>query len=245
VLPSQFESCPNGICLLSYLEQRLTVDLRNDPIETTRGFYASLAVQEGFNIGGNGYRYLRFLPEARAFLPLGPYVVLAARARVGLLVPVSEKEPAPIVARFSSGGPNAMRGYYTGRLSPMRLEDGRWVPVGGNGLVDGSVELRLRLAGSLGGVLFVDAGNVSLPSATPSAWQTALDPTLLQWAAGLGLRYRTPFGPLRLDVGARLPTDWSAGVLFDHRFPPVPTLEGERVHREVLMTVHLTLGEAF
>jgi translocation and assembly module TamA len=245
VLPSQFESCPRGICLLSYFEQRLAVDLRDDPIETRRGFYAAVAVQEGFNIGGNGYRYLRFLPEARAFLPLGGSAVLAARARVGLLVPVGEDAPAPIVARFSSGGPNAMRGYYTGRLSPMRLEDGAWVPVGGNGLVDGSVELRLRLWGSVGGVLFVDAGNVSLASSRPSEWQVALDPTTLQWAAGLGLRYRTPFGPVRLDVGARLPSDWAAGVPFDLRFPPVPTPEGERVHREPLVTFHLTLGEAF
>ena len=51
----------------------------------------------------------------------------------------------------------------------------------------------------------VEGGALAPRMAQLRAWQTALDPTLLQWAAGLGLRYQTPFGPLRIDVGVRLP----------------------------------------
>ena len=222
---------------------------------------ATLVVQEGFNIGGYGYRYLRLVPEARGYLPLGKRVVLAARTRVGMLVPVKEEGEPPIVARFNGGGPQSQRGYYTGRLSPMVLRSGDWVPVGGNGMADGSVELRVDLSKSWGGALFVDAGNVSRPSAQPNGYQPALDPTLLQWAAGLGVRYRTPFGPIRFDVGVQVPTDLAGGVPFEHRFPTVPSVENAGapiydktgavvgyvpgVHREPWIAFHVSVGEAF
>jgi translocation and assembly module TamA len=246
----ELENCQGGVCLLSFLEQRVGWDGRDDPVNTRRGLYVFLAVQEGFNLGGYGYRYLRFLPEARAFLPVGDWGVLAVRARVGALVPVNETGAPPIVARFTGGGPQSMRGYYTGRLSPMRLEAGDWIAVGGNGLADGTVELRFDIAGSLGGALFLDAGNVSLPSGSPTAYRTVLDPTELQWATGFGLRYRTPFGPVRFDVGVQVPTNLSSGVEFDDRFPAVPAIVNPgpgipSAHREPWIAFHLSLGEAF
>jgi translocation and assembly module TamA len=241
------ENCVGSVCLLSYLEQRIAWDGRDNPVNTRRGYYVSLAVQEGFDVAGYGYRYLRFLPELRAFYPLGARTVLAFRTRVGALVPVGEEGDPPIVARFSAGGPLSMRGYYTQRLSPMVRQGGQWVPVGGNGLADGSVELRFDLNPSLGGALFVDAGAVSDASARPSAYRTALDPTRLQWAGGVGLRYKTPFGPLRLDIAARLPERFDGPV--NDWFPPVPFAIDERRarvdHREPIVAVHLALGEAF
>jgi len=238
----QFRSCPNQVCLLSYLEQRLSLDLRDDPINTRRGAYLALSVQEGIHMGGYGYQYFRVLPEARAYWPLGAGTVLALRARAGAIIPIAEKDAPPVVALFFSGGANAMRGYGWQRLSPMQQEGTRWVATGGNGLLDGSLELRQHLAGSVGGVLFLDAGNVTAASSEPGRWRDVLDPTRLQLAAGLGLRYGTPFGPLRVDVGARLPTDWSAGVPYSQRFPTVP---GGADHREPIVAVHVSLGEAF
>jgi translocation and assembly module TamA len=241
------ENCVGSVCLLSYLEQRIAWDGRDNPVNTRRGYYVSLAVQEGFAVSGYGYQYLRFLPELRAFYPLGSRTVLAFRTRVGALVPVGEAGEPPVVARFTAGGPLSMRGYYTQRLAAMVRQRGQWVPVGGNGLADGSAELRFDLNPSLGGALFVDAGAVSDASARPSAYQTALDPTRLQWAGGVGLRYKTPFGPLRLDIAARLPDRFDGPV--NDWFPPVPYAideRGARVdHREPIVAVHLALGEAF
>jgi translocation and assembly module TamA len=245
----ELQSCVNNVCLLSYLEQQLAWDGRDDPVNTRRGLYVALSVQEGANLGRYGYRYFRFLPEARGFVPLGDRFVLAARARIGMLSPVGEQQAPPIVARFYAGGPQSMRGYGTNRLSPMVLQNGDWIPVGGNGLVDGSLELRFDIAGPLGGAVFADAGYVSRPSSSSSAFRDALDPTLLQWALGLGVRYRTPFGPIRLDVAFRLPTDLSSGVPFPERFPAVPSVDsagnvvGE--HREPWWAFHLSIGEAF
>jgi translocation and assembly module TamA len=235
------ENCHGNVCLLTYLEQRIAWDGRDNPVNTRRGLYVGFSLQEAFAVGTYGYRYLRFLPELRAFWPLGSRTVVAVRGRVGALIPVREEGEPPVVARFTAGGPLSMRGYYTRRLAKMVRQRDEWVPVGGNGLADANVELRFDLTGNVGGALFLDAGNVSDSSAIPSAWRTALDPTLLQWAAGVGLRYRTPFGPLRLDVGVRLPEELSA------RPPPVPytSWPDGTPHREPVVAVHLSIGEAF
>jgi translocation and assembly module TamA len=247
----QLQNCPDKVCLLSYLEQRVAWDGRDDPLNTTRGLYASLSVQEGFRVDGKGYRFLRLLPEARLFLPLGGATVLAARARLGALLPLGETERAPVVALFTLGGALSMRGYGAQRLSPMSLQDGKWIPTGGNGLLEGSLELRQALTTNLAGALFLDGGNVSPASPGFSAWRDVLDPTRLQLALGVGVRYRTPFGPLRVDLAGRLPTDWRAGVPFSKRFPPVPAtpaapgLPAGPDHREPIAALHVSLGEAF
>ncbi len=243
--PPLLENCPSSVCLLSYLEQRIAWDGRDDPVNTRRGLYVAFAVQEGFDVGAYGYQYLRFLPELRFFLPLGTSVVLATRARVGALVPVGETGDPPLPARFKAGGPLSMRGYGTWRLAKMVRRGNDWVPVGGNGLADGSLELRFGITRNLGGAIFIDAGNVSDASAVPTTWQTVLDPTLLQFAGGLGLRYRTPLGPVRLDVAARLPE--RLGTLSEESFPAVPftTWPDGTPHREPIVAVHLSLGEAF
>jgi translocation and assembly module TamA len=244
-------SCPGRLCLLSYVEERLALDLRDDPIETRQGTYFAVAVQQGFRLGGYGYQYLRFLPEVRAFVPLGRRAVLAARARLGALVPVAEASPPPIVARFTGGGPLSMRGYYVGRMSPLQLQDGEYVPVGGNGLVDGALELRFDATRTLGLAIFLDAGNVSKPDADGLAWLAAADPTMLQYAAGLGVRWRTPVGPLRVDVASRLPNPLAptAGVpglaVLTDACAASPGSDYPCVHREPLVSVHITLGEAF
>jgi translocation and assembly module TamA len=239
------QNCASAICLLSYLEQRIAWDGRDDPVNTRRGVYVSLSVQEGTNLGGAGYRFIRVLPELRGFLPLGPHVVVATRARVGALIPIHEAGEPPIVARFYAGGPLSNRGYYTRRLSPMIVQRGEWVPIGGNGLADGSLELRWGVGGGWGTALFLDAANVSAPSGRPTAYQEALRVQDLQLAAGFGVRYGTPFGPVRLDLGVRLPTDWSPGVAFGHRFPTVPTFDDVIPHREPILAVHFSIGEAF
>jgi translocation and assembly module TamA len=243
------ENCVGSVCLLSYLEQRLAWDGRDDPVNTRRGFHVSLAVQEGFHVGAYGYQYLRLLPELRAFHPLGARTVVAFRARFGALVPLGEAGAPPLVARFMAGGPISMRGYYTQRLGVLARQRGEWVAVGGNGLADGSVELRFGLGRTVGAVVFLDAGAVSNASSSPTEYQTALDPTRLQYAAGAGLRYHTPFGPLRLDVAARLPDNFRGD--FDTWFPPVPYAYAEdgrlvrQPHREPIVAVHLAIGEAF
>lgn len=238
----EVQNCPGEVCVLSYLEQRVTWDGRDHPLLTTAGLYLSLAVQEGFPLGGQAYTYLRVLPEVRWFRSLGRNAVLAARARLGALVPVSETGPAPVVALFMAGGAGSMRGYGADRLSPMVFAEDEWVPTGGNGLIEGSLEVRRTLRGNLVGALFLDAGNVSGADGVPSTYKEVFDLSELQLALGVGIRYRTSVGPFRADFAFRLPNDLSPGVPFDERFPTVP---GDSGHREPIAVFHIALGEAF
>lgn len=263
----QLATCPGqdpSLCLLSYFEQRLAVDLRDDPINTTKGLYLALSVQEGFSVAGNGASFLRLLPEARAFLSLPFDFVLAARGRLGFL---SSPTEVPIVAKFTSGGPNLMRGYYTRQLSPVLAycpvgstcpvagtggQSGvQYLPVGGNGLVDGTVELRFPISGELGGATFLDFGDVRASASD------ALDIRNLQYAVGAGIRYKTVFGPLRIDLAARLPGPTGQPGVEVLQLCPASgcnsTATSSRsvlvntgfFHHDPIVSFHLSIGEAF
>jgi translocation and assembly module TamA len=240
-------TCPShdpSLCLLSYLEQRVALDLRDDPINTRRGLYLAISLQEGFSAFGAGTPYLRVLPEARAFLPLPARTVLALRTRVGIVEPSGGAADVPIVAKFVSGGPNAMRGYYNTQLSPVVRSGTSYVAVGGKGLVDGSAELRFPISGPIGGAAFLDFGNVRISAAE------ALDLRNLQYAVGAGIRYNTLFGPIRVDVAYRLPTAAGGeqpGVQIADIGPGgtvVPDPAGA-LHHYPFVLVHLSIGEAF
>jgi translocation and assembly module TamA len=237
-------ACVDDRCFLSYLEQRLRWDGVDDPLDPKRGVVAAISLQEGFQMRKYGYGYLRFLPEVKAYWSPSARTVLAARLRVGALVPLDQEAAPPVTARFLGGGPGSQRGFNTTRLSPYALdENGDYAPVGGNGLVDGSVELRFAMTADWSGALYVDIGNVSDYDAQPDTWQGAFDPALMQWAAGLGLRYATPVGPLRVDGAIRIPTQWGRGLSWSQGLPPLLGLpEGQN---EPVWAIHISLGDSF
>ena len=99
----------------------------------------------------------------------------------------------PFSKKYFLGGATSIRGW--GRYEVGPLSDG--LPIGGNSMFAFSEELRASLHGNLGGVLFLDAGNVWADS-----WGIKLND--LRYAVGPGLRYETPIGPIRLDFGYQL-----------------------------------------
>ena len=125
-------------------------------------------------------------------LPGGP--VAALRLLGGAATPTRGSEDLLPNRRFYSGGSASMRGYRRHRLGP-RDADG--APLGGESVLELSVELRFRLFWRLRGVLFWDAGQV---------WRNWEDTDLneLVAAVGPGLTLDTPLGPLRADLGFRL-----------------------------------------
>jgi hypothetical protein len=211
---------------LAFAEEKVALDLRDVPLDAHRGVYAELALQEGGGLGD--YRYLRIQPELRGYLPLGSRLVLAGRGRGGLLLGDS-----PLTERFFGGGASGHRGFGFRRLAPQALTgSGERLPLGGNAMLEGSVEARLDVARVwghwLGVNLFVDGGDV-----TKEARELALD--ALHLAGGLGLRVQTPYGPVRADLGFRLNrTDEAPGPGgLDNPDP------GDR------WTGHISFGEAF
>jgi len=132
-------------------------------------------------------------------LPTGPgRTVLAARALAGLAEGAGELSLPPD-QRFYAGGSGTIRGYVYQSVGP-KFTDPESTPIGGTAFTAGSVELRQRIGPHLGAAAFVDAGQVSA-SLKAVAGEFAV-------GAGVGLRYYTPIGPIRLDVAVptrRLP----------------------------------------
>ncbi len=116
-------------------------------------------------------------------------LVLAARGKMGSLYP-QEAHSIPASLRFYAGGGNSVRGYAYQDLGP---EDIHGDPIGGASIVEGSVELRYKITDTISIVPFIDFGNVY-----SEAYFSY--PLNLKFGMGLGLRYFTPVGPLRLDV---------------------------------------------
>ncbi len=119
--------------------------------------------------------------------------VLAGRVGLGSIAGEGLSE-IPATRRFYAGGGGSVRGYAYRTLSPLG-PDGRLT--GGRSLFEGSVEARIKVTDTIGVVPFFDAG-MAFESAVPNFKET------LQMAAGLGLRYYTAIGPIRLDVAAPL-----------------------------------------
>jgi translocation and assembly module TamA len=97
----------------------------------------------------------------------------------------------PANKRFYAGGGSSIRGYRFQSVGPLGPAN---TPLGGRALFEVSTELRVKVTDTIGGVIFIDGGNVydgELPDFS----------TNLQWAAGFGGRYFTAFGPVRLDFG--------------------------------------------
>jgi outer membrane translocation and assembly module TamA len=200
----------SGDCLvwLSYLEQQITWDLRDNALEPRAGGYFSVSFQEGGGPLGGDFSYLRVLPDVRGYVSFGEHkeLTFSGRLRFGELWPTSgNPNDSAVVTRFYAGGAVSMRGFGDRRLSPLLeapapgTNQTVTVPIGGNGMIDGSFEARYSLTENLRLATFVDYGQVTTGLASPS------DVAQLLWAAGVGLRYLTPIGPIRVDIARRLP----------------------------------------
>lgn len=153
----------------------------------------------------SGANFLKVRGEASIYRSLDSdgRIVFAARAAAGSIV------GAPLAAipadrRFYSGGGGSVRGYAYQGVGP---RDATGKPTGGRSFAEASLEMRIKVSEKFGLVPFIDAGTVS--AATVPSLST------LQFGAGLGLRYLTPFGPLRVDAAVplnRRPGDPSFGV---------------------------------
>jgi len=157
--------------------------------------------------------FVKLVLEARHYLPLSQRLLFATRLKLGGIEPYGSSTEVPFNVRFFAGGPGSVRGFQLNRLGPVNADGD---PIGGLSLIEGSAELRFPLFGDFGAVLFLDFGNVFRPPFTYHLGD-------LRYAVGPGLRYNTPVGPLRLDVG----------FIVDHR-------QGENFGR-----IEFSIGQAF
>lgn len=205
---------------ITSLSPNLYIDRRDDPVEPQRGWTDFLQVTWAFPLVSTEASFLKLFWQHTHILGLGRAGTLATSVRLGLIDPIGDgglqPDPAvpaglpnaliPISERFFAGGRTSHRAFERDRLgvpgetllvagSP--LPDGRPLAIGGNALALWNLDYRFPIAGPVGGILFADLGNVW------ADWKNVdLDDSRL--GAGLGIRYRSPIGPLRLEIGWNL-----------------------------------------
>jgi outer membrane protein insertion porin family/translocation and assembly module TamA len=166
----------------------------NNLLDARRGYLASVHLEQAGKWLGGTYDYYELTTEARYFKSFGN-VVAAVQARVGSIDGFGEQESdVPFFKRYFLGGATTLRGWGRFEVSPL---SGGGLPIGGASFANFSAELRAPVWRSLGAVVFLDGGNV-----WTNPWEMGLDS--LRYDVGPGLRYQTPIGPIRADIGYQL-----------------------------------------
>ena len=181
-------------------------DRRDDPIDTHKGIYNTMDIAAAPRAFGSEITFGRFLGRNATYHPIGKKLVLARATSFGIVHPlhnVADPNTAiPLPEHFFSGGATSERGFPDLQAGPRDLVTG--FPLGGTALLMNQTELRFPLLGEdIGGVLFHDMGNVySSPSSISfrTDQHGLSDFDYMNHAVGFGIRYRTPIGPVRLDL---------------------------------------------
>lgn len=180
-----------GIRLTSAVSGSLVRDSRDIVVAPTKGGQTNLSV-EFAGLGGDS-RYVKTVGFTTHYQPIWFGHILAGRVEAGYGFGWSD-EPLPIFERFYLGGPNSIRGFKFRQVSP---RDASGLRIGGTTEVLGNAEYIIPLPFGLRLAGFFDIGNVY-------GFGTDFDLTDLRKAAGGGVRWQSPFGPIRVDYGLNL-----------------------------------------
>ena len=215
VSTSNLKIDPNLIPLLSQpvrvgmLSANYIQDRRDDPVDSRKGIYNTVDLGLASRIFGSQVNFARGLARNSTYHRIGKKIVVARRLTFGDIIPYNYGsrvadllDAVPFPERFFSGGGESHRGFPENQAGPRDLKTG--FPIGGTALLFNSTELRFPLLGdNIGGVLFHDAGNVysTLSKVSFRVQQRNLqDFNYMVHAVGFGIRYRTPIGPVRVDL---------------------------------------------
>jgi translocation and assembly module TamA len=193
------------------LPTTLSYDGSDDLLNPSRGFRLSGRFSPELSLQGKAFGYSRVQLDASTYRSVAKGTVLAGRVRLGTIVGAPRDAIAPS-RRFYAGGGASVRGYGYQDIGP---RDPNNDPIGGRSLSEFSIEARVKAFGNFGIVPFFDGGNI----------YTSALPTFdgMRYGAGIGVRYYTNFGPIRIDVGT-----------------PVNPVKGDP-----RVAVYVSLGQAF
>lgn len=210
--------------VLTYFEIETSLFLTDRVLDPRNG----VVLQATYDIAGRlpvgDYDFHKITPRLKAYWQVHPRLQLALQALAGMIFPYGPQAGAPFDLKYYLGGANTVRGWGLRHLAPRTSlcpsgENCRRIPIGGDTMVQGNLELRLRTWRDLYVVAFADGGDVrpGRLEFSPGDWN---------YSSGGGLRYDSPIGMLRVDCGVRLnETELSEG--------------------EPRWALHIGLGEAF
>jgi outer membrane protein insertion porin family len=180
-----------GTRITSLVSGSLTRDSRDSVLAPTRGGLTSVSLDvAGF---GGDSRYIKTVASTAYFQPIWFGHVLSGRLEGGYGLGWAD-EPLPLFERFYLGGPNSIRGFKFRRLSPV---DEAGTRIGGTSEILANAEYIIPLPFGVRLAAFFDIGNVY-------GFGTRFDPTETREAAGVGFRWMSPFGPIRIEYGVKL-----------------------------------------
>ena len=185
-----------GTHLISLVGLSLSRDTRDSVYDPTRGTTVSLGMD--FAGVGFGEKFARSVFSTTYFQPM-PWLdhVLSFRLMAGYSFGWS-KNPVPLFERFYLGGSNSLRQFKSFQVSP---KDNTGTRIGGNSELLGTVEYQIPLFFGIKAAVFYDVGQVWGPDLSAG---TKIDISDLRHGAGAGLRWNSPFGPIRVDYGIKL-----------------------------------------
>ncbi len=193
-----------GKNVISSLTPSLTFDNRDNVFDPKRGNLLNGSFELAGGPFGGDKDYWKFFGRASHYFPLPKDSVLEVRARVGAAEPYSNSEKIPIYERFFAGGAYTIRGYKEREVGP--IDPASSDPLGGDAMIVGNIEYTYPLMSFLKLAAFCDTGNVwsKLGDIGQGGFKTGV---------GLGVRIKTPIGPIMLDYG--IPMNKLTGQ--DHR----------------------------
>lgn len=193
---------------LVFADFGVSYDTTDSLFQPTRGYTADLAYQLAIPVLSGDYAYQKVSVELTHYRKVHPGWIVAMKLLPGAIFTYGGDPETggtgrvPLFQRLFAGGATSVRGYGRRQLGPKIDPDEPDAgadpePIGGNALLETSVELRFPIRGNFRGAAFVDAGNV---------WSERgeFSPGDLEYTPGAGIRYRTPVGPVRVDLAHRL-----------------------------------------
>ncbi len=184
---------PEKLYRASYALLGLRQDTTDSHVAPTRGGILNLGGEFAPTFLGSGLQFVQSVVDWRRYQAIGDSkFVVAGRVRLGLIQPIQSTTQIPISRLFFSGGANSVRGYKLDYLGPRNSAND---PVGGEAVLEFGLEGRfpLPIYEKIGGVIFIDAGNVF-----PRIHN--LDLGQLKYSPGVGLRYLSPIGAIGVDI---------------------------------------------
>jgi len=220
LIPQLLQPVRLGILSASYVQ-----DHRDNPADAHRGFWNTIDAGLAGNFFGSQRSFARVLARNATYTLIGRNLVFARQTEVGIIKPfnipagVTSFDAIPLPERFFGGGSVSMRGFGDNQAGPRDIgsisenagtgtSTATGFPIGGNGLLFNTFELRFPMVfPNLSGVVFQDMGNIyqTFSDITLRYHQTSTqDFNFAEQAAGFGVRYKTPLGPVRLDLAYAL-----------------------------------------
>ena len=192
----------------------LFIDHRNDSLDPEEGWTTALQLEAAIPFLDAETNFLKLFWQQTQYIRLGRLGGLAASLRLGAIEPLDDQAElgplvppelpsalVPVSERFFAGGRTSHRAYerdQLGLIGETLFRVGEdLVESGGNGLFVLNLDYRFAISGPVGGIVFFDVGNVW------ADWRD-MKPRDLKTGTGIGVRYRSPIGPVRLEIGWKL-----------------------------------------